>query len=268
MTRILFVGTSHLGALRLAWHDFSQRNPNVEAQFFGAQARTFRKADRLDGNRFGFTEDSIDRESADAIRTIFGGLDVDLGWADHIVLVGVKNGVEAMLDLCLAFDIDGLPQAGLDLESRPPMSLPVFDSLLETVAQSQRKGAFEVLAEAPRTIVVPAPLPSNSLRAMKGPKARQFRAAADWDMTPAVERLWKAFRSVYDRNGKVYLAQPSDTLDRGLTRSEFAEGSVRLLKDEGHPSGDHRHMNAAYGARVLDAVLAEIEQRKAVAAAG
>ncbi len=88
--------------------------------------------------------------------------------------------------------------------------------------------------------------------------ARSLTFADDTGLCPYPAVAGTAENIVADHGG-MFLAQPADTLEGNFhTKAEFASGSIRLDIGKGtqpHPEGEVKHMNRAFGRKVIAAAL-------------
>lgn len=258
MTRFLVVGTSHVGALRLGWEAIAARYPQHEMRFFAAWAPTFRLMRFLGPDRFGLapnTEGLMGHEVA-ALTQTFGAAEVDLRGAEVIVMAGLRCGDAGFLSLLQTCGIDGLtPPGGPD-------------------GRRLSRAAFDAISDSLADLALPAPgwrnRPGQRLVAI--PEPRRGEAGADeafdddhrWQGVAARMNLTGvigAHRARMARRmaeaGVLLVDQPAATLaESGLTRAEYRRGAQRLLMPGlGQPRHDRLHMNADFGALLLQALF-------------
>ena len=99
MTRVLIIGSSHVGAYKNAPEQFAAIYPQVELGFFGVRGPLFLTG-KMDKNGV-FTPPLRDDKDRDFVAATNGGHAVDASGYDHILLVGHRfdfNAVAALLE--------------------------------------------------------------------------------------------------------------------------------------------------------------------------
>lgn len=260
MNKVLVVGTSHSACLKEAWDARETRWAGQDVTFFAIMGREFKKLSVQDDLTFGPTSPKNDalRES---LITLNGAAEVNFRDYDVIVRTGFDLGEGLYRTLLSRFDVDGIIEGG---KSGRRISQDFFETALranfeDTVVQSDWA---DWGADAPKLMIVPKP--AFSERVIDQPLAqttpwKRYLTLGD-GVRQAREVFDKIMVQAFSEKGAVFLPRPEVALTAlGLSKSEFSVGSSRLGESRGdHPEGEFRHMNAAYGALVLDQVFAEL----------
>lgn len=241
MSRVLVIGSSHVGAYKNAAAAFAAKHSGIALDFFGLRGPQFRTG-RVDADgRFAPVLKSP--EDRDFVLAVNGQLDVDTRQFDHVLVVGPR------------FAFGRLAAA---LESHAAVSESMIRQAangLITDAVAEATGAF-ANCTTPLTFA-PAPYPATSIleRGDSFPLARTlglFWARRD---AQKIFDVWKdAVGTALASRGYAFLTQP-DTLNAGphATKPEFAARAHGLDGDKTGKT-DHRHMNADYGLAMLCAL--------------
>ncbi len=89
MTRILIVGNSHVGALKLGWEQVRDNFPGAQVDFFAAQGSVFQQT-RLDRTGTLALQKSHrdDEKCIRALKKLNGRTSVNLNDYDHVIRAG------------------------------------------------------------------------------------------------------------------------------------------------------------------------------------
>ena len=260
MTRVLFLGNSHLAAVREAWGLNPGRWPGLQATFLGAHKDLLLQSTVQDGQLVAATDNA-----RTAFQRLNGVTGVDLRAADLVVICGCLVAALVAAGLWRDARWPGLPSladepdlAGL----RPtlisaPAARAALAGMLEQrlglkLARHLRAGHDGpiLLASQPRVSAVVRRKPRPEVRALV-----QALGAGDG---PALSALFDTAAALAAaRAGATWLPQPAQTIEAGLlTALPYIQGATRLTAAPGlaQPEDDITHANAAYGAAVLDQV--------------
>lgn len=252
--RLCLIGNSHLAALALGWREIAPRYPDIAITFFGARASCM---DGLRVSERGLRPDTP--ALAAMLRQLSGGPDeivaddYDIFW-----FAGHEFGLDPILDI----------YSGCWAEAHTPDAdrMPVSDQLFAElcVAALRRTMSMELYRRLRQVSDAPVAMlrqPAPSFRAFKTKDARYapYRLAGrKGDRASLGRQADSAFARIAREEGFKILRQPGETCITALhTLATFARGSVRL--DDGltgaHGPNDAMHMNAEFGALMLDAHL-------------
>jgi len=264
-TRILFLGNSHLAALRQAHVADPARWPGISATFLGAHKDLLLQTAIRDGRLVPLTP-----QAEQAFRRLARVADVDIAGQDVIVLTGCMVAVASAATAARDMRWPGLPS----LETCPdlaamPMRLVSYPAACATVRAVLARRLGPQLARHLRGQGVAAPIwltcqPRVSAVIRTAPRAmtRAQNGAVDTGDAAALSDLFDhaAARAMADA-GADFLPQPPQTIAHHiLTALPYVQGAVRLADRPGLPQPDHdiMHANAAYGAAVLDQIAARL----------
>ena len=256
MKRVLIIGNSHAGAIKLGWD--SAPREDLAVTFLVAPQRTFVHM-RLDPQQnWGLRADLPAQELAThrQILTDLNGLEgVRLTDYDDVVLVGWPSGADELTSLALTCTMDGhaspLPRSTL-------LSRPVLHAFLAGLARDLRPPEGFWRTEGPRMYLLPRPTLAQTVLGSRYWTYRGLHKLIRQGLSlqPLIDQFDDLRRTDLASIGITYLAQPSATrTPSGLTAAQY------LRSDAGHVDpktprarGDHIHMNAEFGAQSLRAL--------------
>lgn len=245
MTNALFIGNSHLAALKLAWADAAP--PGVEVTFFGAPKRTWLAFAPLPGNHYGFDSTGKQRSHRKVAESLNGVGSVALEDRDAIVLVGEQNAHGKLANLLSICDISGIRETGCTTL----LSVELFAKCCRALAEKALPDAFWWnRADLGPIAILQQPAPSETIRASTNRThwAWNQLAANPIGLSTAHEALDDALTLAFAAKGLTYLRQPPATLtEAGLTQSIFLGDGLGVQEGSEDGRGDHSHMNHAYG---------------------
>jgi hypothetical protein len=260
MTRLVFIGSSHLVAYRQAWTDQAGRWPGVTADFLGAHGDLTLQTVVRDGRLTADTDKA--RQSMDKVN---GHCAVDIGGVDAIVICGCLVSSATPVNLWRQVRWTGLPSLArsTDLASMAPtlMSETASRAMLAAMVE-QRLGLrlirhLRTLIDRP-ILLAAQPHVSAAVRRTRPPDAApRLRAVAMGD-GPALSTLFAdVTRQSCRAAGAVWVSQDPATIVAHLfTAERFMRGARRLgLQALPQARDDMLHGNAAYGAAMIDRVI-------------
>ncbi|WP_422033522.1 hypothetical protein [Reyranella sp.] len=256
MRRVLFIGNSHLAALKNGLAELSP-NLNYEPVFFGLHGDLMRQV--------GIRGSCLVPLSAKALRTsraIWGVEAVDCSEYDVICLVGMGSNIRTLHPLVSEFQTTDGPASGdrhvISTETYRSAVVGLFgQSLAGFTARNVQKATQKPL------FLVPQPAPDHKAiseeategaRPGRNKKVRWLRQLAYSEESAALSKLIpEALLEATGASG--YVPQPQETLETPFTtKSEFMSGSKRLMNSRAHEKSDNIHANALYGQLVLESV--------------
>lgn len=263
--RVLFLGNSHLAALREAWTANPGRWPMIEASFLGAH-RDHLLETRLDAGRLVAATPAAQA----AFDRLGCGDGAEIATQDLIVLCGCLVAVASAALVWRDMRWDALPS----LRSCPDlaaMSQPLVSraAALACLRQSLSHRLGPLLAGHLRAEAVTAPIwlasqprTSEVIARRPRPEARAQSEILRLDDAAEVAALFdSAAAAAMAQSGAGYLPQPPQTITRHiLTALTFMQGAPRLAARPGRrqDADDILHGNAAYGAAVLDQIASRL----------
>lgn len=264
--RVCFLGNSHVAALRDAWRQgpdrWPIRWPGLEAGFVGAHKdlllRTELRAGRLV---------PADAAAAAAFRDLSGIEDVDLAAWDAFVITGCLVSVATAANTYRDCRWVGLPSVAAhpDLASAPErLSSRAAARAAIEAAMASRLGprlAAHLRAMTDRPILLTSqPRVSAAIKARRRTVTRAHHIALGNDDAAGLSAMFEAAAArVVAGAGALFVPQPAGTIeDHILTALPYMQGARRLTARgrAAQPEDDIMHANAAYGALVLDQVVA------------
>ncbi len=250
-------GNSHLAALKIAWDKHRSEYPGITLGFFGAPGKQLREIEIKNGKAT-----PQNPQLARALRLVSGGAEsVDLEAHDAFALVGLELGFRVFLTTLrghLATPEFKTARKQQDLISDTCLRHCLKDLLTHSVSVKLLK---KLKRDTPKPVYIITE-PHLSEAALNQKATDHLPRLKRTGALPRMHGLYSEFleRIVLEAGG-ILVPQPSDTLtDDGFTRKKFSRGSSRLLAaDEQHDGDDARHMNEAYGNRVLKDLFTRIE---------
>jgi hypothetical protein len=265
--RIIIIGNSHVGALKLGWDLCAGDYPGTEVTFFAVPGSNFAEMRLGPGRRFGLP-DGIDPESPALKSTlkVNGATAIDLSAADHVVWAGYEWRQSVLASLLVDHDIDGIREAG----AGSLMSRAAFDAVCAAMAANMVPGRAWHDWTAPDLYILARPVPSEDCLQVQegGKRGRWHRALRDGTpFGPALDAYFDAAARVFADRGIVLMRPPvSVRAPSGFTQAHFSRGSIRLGNRRPHPDEDLQHMNAAYGVTCLRILFEAFDHRSQPAA--
>ncbi|RUS64840.1 hypothetical protein EGN72_02740 [Pseudorhodobacter sp. E13] len=288
---VLFLGNSHVAALRRGWAQIAAEFSDWDIQFFAANSTLFNKM-TLDDNRvFGAHEttgaspgDPAQLSAAEGAQNanqqdspqteqetryskhelkfldqVFGRHLVDLKSFDHVVLVGPNTNEVDFLRQFEPYSIDGIREDS----TRSCLSQSAFAAFCTAIAAKRLPEQAWHNWATPRISVLPSPVP----RADCPEATPRYSVWARYGADPLTGLSFlKAYRShvaaLYRAHGISLLSPPDAVYDEsGLTRPEFGDEPTRLHPRAGvFEENDFHHMSPEYGKTVLRHVLEQLAQ--------
>ncbi len=249
MTRLLIIGSSHVGALKNAEETFLAGRPDLALDFFGLRAPAFLKS-RMDAEGV-FHPPEQDEDGRDLILKANGALTVATAGYDHVMLIGYRFGFPEVASLLERHDILGLTDAG----HPATIDLALVEDMIDTMISASLGEVLAALAPANRSLTMClAPYPSKSI-ASRAPRMELARElVAFWDHPGAnhVFEMWLSrLRSQIEAAGHTLLEQPYRTVAGPFATKPMFARAPDNFDGSAMKGTDHRHMNAEFGLTVL-----------------
>lgn len=250
MTRLLVLGSSHVGALKRAEAEFKKRFPTIEIVFFGTPGASFLTGNVDESGVFspGYGKDGKDRAFA---RVANGQETVDVSGFDATLIVGHRFDFGIVAELLSDHDV----LQGVETGKPRQISEGFFIECMKDVTQQAVDVVVKRLGPDRNFTISMAPYPATSIEQRIG-SLPFAKVVHDFSTHPDAPRLFKQWvthlEGVLNEHGYRLLSQPADTLAGPFTTlAEFAknpsDGNTGELRKP-----DHRHMNKDYGLRVLE----------------
>ncbi|WP_370402255.1 hypothetical protein [Sulfitobacter sp. JB4-11] len=253
MTRVLIIGSSHIGALKNAEGAFADAHPDITVDFFGMRGPAFLKGQmNAEGVFHPHAKNDADR---DLILKANGMAEVATASYDRVVLIGHRFGFNEVAGMLEHHDVLGFDSAGHGQALEPGLLEDVIDTMIDVTFPA----LMAALAPAARPMIIAlAPYPAQSItaRAPQMEMARELAAFWAHPAADAVFEMWQtALRSRIAAAGHEWLEQPADTVAGPFaTEPRFAKAPGNF-DGSAMKASDHRHMNAEYGLAVLTALV-------------
>ncbi len=248
MTRVLIIGSSHVGAYKNAADQFARIYPQVELGFFGVRGPLFLTG-KMDENGV-FTPPLRNDKDRDFVAATNGAHSVDASGFDHLLLLGHRFDFNAVTALMEYHDILEGARTG-----RPRVISRTFYEafLAQSVTAAVDQATAPIAAFGRPSTYAMAPYPARSLT----------ERGEGYDLARLMGRFWQrsdageivaewlgAVKEALAGKGHTLLEQP-EALNAApyATRSEYAARASSLDGTLGNT--DHRHMNADYGLAML-----------------
>ncbi|OAN97320.1 hypothetical protein [Sulfitobacter geojensis] len=251
MSKLMIIGSSHVGAYKNAAEAFARAYPDIDVSFFAMRGPLFLMGSMDDAGTF--TPSFRNDKDRAFVRETNGAELAHTDGIDHLLLVGHRFAFGNLTSLLQDHDVlEGVRTGRAKL-----ISEGLLKEIIENVAVTSVGEALAQLNgyEKPVTFAM-APYPASSIvvRAKNYEMARLLelfwgRPDAAW-----VFELWlDHVRQALADEGHALLVQP-DAVNAGpfATKPEFADRAASVDGDTLNNT-DHRHMNADFGLAMLHA---------------
>lgn len=256
MPRMTVIGNSHIGALKLAWENLSALLPDWSVRFFGLAGADFRFLTLTDTRIFGLPDNhKAPPEVVAAVKKINGALTIDLAGEDVILRAGPVKLMFNLIQEIAERDVEGL----LDTGCPSVLSRANFDTMCASLFNTYRPDRKWLADGMPHHIVMAIPLPSEEIARSQAAEDEVWSrfARRPGDKRPLMGAIFQAYEQDLAQYNISLVTQRMDTLATcGLTKAEHARNS-RRLSGSLHTEADYAHMNAGYGALVLQDAVAK-----------
>ena len=249
MSKVLIIGSSHVGAYKNAADRFAALYPEVQLDFFGVRGPLFLSGRLDEAGRF--TVPFRDEKDRAFVLATNGSVDIATAGYDHLMLVGHRFGFANFAALLRDHDI----LEGARTGKPRVISEAMLKDIIETVTEQSVEDAAETFEHFGGALTFAmAPYPASTL--VERRDALELAAVLEsfWARPDAamVHDIWiQHLRGVLSAEGHHLLEQP-DVLNDGpyATKPEYASQAA-ALNDGTLGKKDHRHMNADYGLAML-----------------
>ncbi len=244
MTRICFIGDSHLAALKLGWPSSADDSRDIQPVFFAAPAKGIRDLAVSSGELVASNDDlrgHLQRTSGG--RTSIGG---DY---DHYLVHGLELGISLALD---SYRILRRQNAVAPDRAGGDAFAHALESALSNSLAFRTAAKLRQITGAPITLS-PVPIASVKFQYLR---AKLKKNGASQDMADAFARGSRRMAREFDGR---FLPQPARTLAEDMLATEpcYSSGPARFHMRRA--PDDPSHMNAQYGAAVLEDFLSGID---------
>jgi hypothetical protein len=252
VTRICFVGNSHLAAIKLGWDRAAAANPGFSAGFFGMPGAGQSNI-QVHGTDIRF----MANETKGEVFSTTGEKEcVDLRTYDALVICGLGLSVAALVRMHRNMRADCM--SGLDDVEFVVSSACFRDVAADILKQHQ---SCLMAREVRRSLAIPViliPTPHPGRGVLNDFSMNGFRRVTEKGDGETIDAFFDDALRFMSRDGISCLPQPAATKELGIfTRERFSKGSIRMLQslDTAHADNDAKHMNADYGETVVTEIL-------------
>ncbi|MDF1635500.1 hypothetical protein [Mycoplana sp. MJR14] len=250
--KICVVGNSHVGALKFGWENIRSSHRH-ELTFLGVPGTSVRDLT---------VEHGIVLPTTNTARKFFlktsGSEGIALDSYDVVLLVGAGLTLTSALSLTNRWRPYGLVDETIR-DSQSQFNL-VSDQLFAELISSRVRKSFAnrllrkvTRQSAVRALYVTTPLPSSELRLARSDDPVLSLIAGTHG--PSIASLYRNSLERVMGKDKVIFPPAHALVDGAMTDARYSRGSLRLDGEREHPDTDLNHMNAAYGALVLEEVF-------------
>lgn len=263
--RLCVLGNSHIAALRDGWVDHPGRWPGIAADFVGAHQGLLLQTEIRDGHLVPATD-----AARDAFRRLARIESVDLAAYDGFVIAGCLIGLHSAAVLYREMRWTRLPSVALadDLATMAQrlVSYPAVRATLEARLADRLGTQFarKLRTGTDRPIwITSQPRVSAAIKSVPRAATRSHAEALRNGDAAGLSALFEdGATRVARAAGAEFVPQPTETIsDHILTALPYMTGAKRLAARPGlpQPPDDIMHANAAFGALMLDAVVARAQ---------
>jgi hypothetical protein len=255
VSRICVLGNSHAAAIALGWKAVQDRYPNNSLTFF-AVSNDGLAGLKPDGSAL---VPDTPKLAAQLGKMSGGMVRVEAAAYDVFWVCGMFFGVQPSYML--------LRKYWAEFQHPDPHRTPISDPCLaSTIAGAlQRTLAFKLALRLTQITdrpikIIPTPMASEALIHQKDDKRyamiRNLVAEKKEEALSTV--LLRAYRALESEQIKIIMQPEATLFSPLLSRDLYSRDSVRLTAafDRKHPEMDFEHMNAQYGAKVIESLLA------------
>ncbi len=255
MRRLLITGTSHVAALKAGWETMTDRPAGLEVEFLAANSTEFPyftlNADRVFGLHH---ENTRSPQQVALARAVSGKLLQRISDFSHVLICGLNFGQFPLLRLLGSYRVDGLREPEVPW---PHLSDSAYRAFCLALALAPQEFPHALLPDFVKLCKVGvSPSPRRNEAILTDPSANPwFQTIAQFPhgMAEAMALADAEIAQACAARGATHFAPPAACLtDQGFTKAEFSRGYVRI---SGTNPVDHSHVNAAYGAIRLCAIL-------------
>ncbi|MCF3973391.1 hypothetical protein [Paracoccus salsus] len=253
LPRVLFIGNSHSGALRLAYAAEPDRWPRWDVYFLGVLANRLGELDLRGGRLVPVTD-----AAAWQLRYYNHVRNLDVTGFDAFVIVGGTSWVRTA-GICADHRSLDFPSIVAGATNPQLVGRPFLQAALRWRLQASSTGRLlsRIRSLGKPVLVVPEPMLSED----GADDRKRYAAYVDLVGRGDAGHWLSMYREARERvlgADATLLDWPRSALVDGVyTASALMRGSKRLGPVEGdaHPDDDYEHANAAYGALVMEQIM-------------
>lgn len=251
MSRICFIGDSHLAALKLGWSAVEKDFPEMSPVFFAAPGKSLDGLVVADG-ALGAGSDTL----AGSLKVTSGGQAKIADDYDHYVVYALELGVALAMDLSRQYRAERHAK-----DWRTPLSDECFLQSLTGVARETL--AYRTMAKLRQVTSRPLLLCPLPIAEVRNRKLRQT-LKDNGDTADLAALFARACTRIAHEMGARFLPQPAATLEAdGLaTKASYSSAPARFYGVQARE--DRSHMNAEFGAAMLQDLLRAVAPQAAL----
>jgi hypothetical protein len=259
MTKVLFLGSSHLGAIKRGWDHVATEYQDFDVSFFGAPADVVARMELTPEGVFGITPKAkITKVEAKRVQSTFDRTTVKLGAYDHVVVVGHRIEEIANAQLLIDFSVAGLNEN----PDSPPMTRETYNALIDGYIATHLPAPAWRKQTATRLLYVTKPRMADSCLVNGGNRAVVWVDMVHSGRVPAaaLEPFMQRAVDVFHDAGLRLITSPPEVFGpSGLTQAKFSRA---VAPDPGERQSDndfdHTHMNAAFGEIMVHKIMSAL----------
>ncbi len=258
MTRVCFIGNSHLVAMMYAWEEISHKYPDVAADFYSENAQSLVFARMEQDGRLHVSSDPFKCRFAAGGRAEQDS--IDFSGYDAVIIVGLLFGPKAVLQAYKRYSFMGLNRQGGQVMSKEQFKRATLNFASETAALH----IANLLKGRRNLFLVPCALPGAKgfLDANKA-SMEIWREAAEAGDGEALMGIYTTMCNELTASGITVVPQPSETKASAISTLQSYNSNVLKNKTGAmRPENDYSHMNSDYGAVMWGELLAAMEKAK------
>lgn len=251
ISRICFLGDSHVAALRQAMDDPRSSSHAGRISIYGARGKGLYSL-RREGRKLLSDEEKVGK----SLKFTGGTTSIDIDAHDVFCIVGGLVKLEWVDEIVAHY-----ATTAMALPGRHPVSARLLDRMFEErLRKTIAHHLLKILENTGKPLFyIPCPLNSEDILGnKKGDVMREMIAAGLVD--DYFGRFCRARDVVLGKRARI-IDQPEETkAPPFFTQRAYGIGSVRLAKRHvEHPEDDFGHMNADYGVLMLNAAVKAID---------
>jgi hypothetical protein len=248
MIPLCLIGNSHLAAIRNGWKDGEPHTAPFKASFFATRNGAFSDL-VVDGDRLVAGSEDL----AEQMRNFCGGrTEIRVRDYSAFLLVALQVHIGYVHGIYAHHRLAGHATPNTQLISRAALRAAIRDRFRKSAALRTVRKIRQISPSAPIAFI-PEPLLSQNVLKHKG-------LGTFWRGEQAEELAkiyWEAVTQFAAELDIFPIFQPPETIaPPAFTNVKYSQGVVIWVEAE--KSYDHRHMNAAFGERMLECALPKL----------
>jgi hypothetical protein len=264
VTRICFIGNSHIATAKFGWDAVEPEFPQVRVTFFGARAAYFADT-AIEGGRL---VAKSEKARLSFVRMSRGQDFASLADYDVVVLIALEFGLWRLADVYSIYrwEDQNNSEGDFDFISTDYLDEIARARLIRTTAVRYRSAIRAQLgSHAPMVLIYPEPMPSETaldnapadMIPLNASRLKALRQASRWGDEAYLHAAYARAAATFSGNdGRIFI-QPEQTCVRGIfTHREYSAVAAGWASTK-YPQFDFAHMNAGFGALMVRQILQE-----------